>query len=127
LPCASLCNSSRHNIATSSDELLALPCCSNNEAYTSSSTCVDTNHAEEIKEVKAQVTSLEKDLEKRHKGKSTLDSILSVQKSPNDKSGLGFNSNNKNKSKSNTNNGQDQVNNLAKIVCFKCKIVGHHV
>jgi hypothetical protein len=52
---------------------------------------------------------------------------LGVQKSPNDKSGLGFNSNNKNKSKNNMKKGQDQVNNLAKIVCFKCKIEGHHV
>jgi hypothetical protein len=121
LPCASPCNSSNNNIATYCDELLALPCCSNNEAYTSSSTCVDSNHVEEIKELKAQVTSLEKDLEKHHKGRSTLDSILSVQKSPNDKSGLGFNSNNKNKSKNNKKNGQDQVNNLSKIVCFKCK------
>jgi hypothetical protein len=50
LPCASPYNSSRHNIATSCDKLLALPCCSNNEAYTSSSTCVDTKHVEEIKE-----------------------------------------------------------------------------
>jgi hypothetical protein len=50
LPCASPCNSSRHNIATSCDKLLDFPCCSNNEAYTSSSTCVDTNHVEEIKE-----------------------------------------------------------------------------
>jgi hypothetical protein len=122
LPCANPCISSTHNIATSCDELLALPCCSNNEVYTSSSTCVDTNHVEEIKELKAQVTSLEKDLEKCHKGKSTLDNILSVPKSPNDKSGLGFNSNNSNKSKSNKNKGQYQVTNLAKIVCFKCKI-----
>jgi hypothetical protein len=53
LPCASPCNSSRHNIATSCDELLALPCCYNNEAYTFSSTCVDTNHVEEIKELKS--------------------------------------------------------------------------
>jgi hypothetical protein len=104
-----------------------LPCCSNNEAYTSSSTYVHTNHVEEIKELKAQVTSLEKDLENRHQGKSTLDSILSVQKSPNDKSGLGFNSNNKNKFKNNKKKGQEQVINLAKIVCFKCKIEGHHV
>jgi cell division septum initiation protein DivIVA len=119
---------SRHNISTSCDELLAIPCCSNNEASTSSSTCNTTNLVEEIKELKDQVTSLEKDLEKRHEGKSTLDNILSVKKSPNDKSGLGFNSNNKNKSKSNKNkNVQDLVKNLAKIICFKCKIEGHHV
>ena len=99
LPCASPSNSSTHTIATSCDELLSLPCCSNNEASTSSSTCVVTNHVEEIKELKAQVTSLKKDLEKRHEGKSTLDKMLSAQKSPNDKSGLGFNSNIKNKSK----------------------------
>jgi chromosome segregation ATPase len=61
-----------------------MPCCSNNEAYTSSSTCNTTNLVEEIKELKAQVTSLEKDLEKHHEGKSTLDNILSVQKSLND-------------------------------------------
>ena len=36
LPCASPCNSSTHNIGTSCDD----------EAYTSSSTCVDTNHVE---------------------------------------------------------------------------------
>jgi hypothetical protein len=108
LPCASPSNLSRHNISTSYDELLAMPCCSNNEASTSSSTCIITNLIEENKELKAQVTSLEKDLDKRHEGKSTLDNILSVQKSPNDKSGLGFNSNDKKKSKINNNKkGQD--------------------
>jgi septal ring factor EnvC (AmiA/AmiB activator) len=128
LPCASPSNSSTHNIATSSDELLFLPCCSNNEASTSTSTCVVTNHVEEIKELKAQVTSLKKDLENCHEGKSTLNKILSVQKSPNDKSGLGFKSINKNKSKINKKKkGQEQVKNLAKIVCFKCKIEGNHV
>ncbi|KAK1668824.1 hypothetical protein QYE76_056983 [Lolium multiflorum] len=84
---------------------------------------------EEIKELEAQVLSLKKDLEKRHEGKSTLDKMLSVQKSPNDKSGLGFNSNNKNKSKSKNNKkkGQDKVKDPAKLVCFKCKVEGHHV
>jgi hypothetical protein len=115
LLCSSPSNLSRHNIATSCDELLAMPCCSNNEASTSSSTCITTNLVEEIKELKAQVTSLEKNLEKRHKGKSTLDNILSVQKSPNDKSGVGFNSNNKNKPKSNKKK-KGQVKNLVKIV-----------
>ena len=104
-----------------------MPCCSNNEAYTSSSTCVETNHVEEIKELKAQVTSLKKDLEKSHEGKFTLNNILSVQKSPNDKGGLGFNSNKKKKSKVNKKKGQEQVKNSAKIVCFKCKVEGHHV
>ncbi|KAK1603169.1 hypothetical protein QYE76_018781 [Lolium multiflorum] len=84
---------------------------------------------EEIKELEAQVISLKKDLEKRHEGKSTLDKMLSVQQSPNDKSGLGFNSNNKNKSKSKNNKkkGQDKVKDPAKLVCFKCKVEGHHV
>ncbi|KAK1679018.1 hypothetical protein QYE76_039866 [Lolium multiflorum] len=84
---------------------------------------------EEIKELEAQVLSLKKDLEKRHEGKSALDKMLSVQQSPNDKSGLGFNSNNKNKSKSKSNKkkGQDKVDNPAKLVCFKCKVEGHHV
>ncbi|KAK1645051.1 hypothetical protein QYE76_062856 [Lolium multiflorum] len=84
---------------------------------------------EEIKELEAQVLSLKKDLEKRHEGKSTLDKMLSVQQSPNDKSGLGFNSNNKNKSKSKSNKkkGQDKVKDPAKLVCFKCKVEGHHV
>jgi len=127
LTCASPRNSSMHNIGTSCDELLSLPCCSNNDAYTSSSTCVDTNHVEEIKELKAQVTSLKKDLEKGHEGKSTLNNILSVQKSPNDKGGLGFNSNKKKKSMINKKKGQEQVKYSAKIVCFKCKIEGHHV
>jgi hypothetical protein len=72
---------------------------------------------------------LKKDLEKRHEGKSALDKMLSVQQSPNDKSGLGFNSNNKNKSKSKSNKkkGQDKVKDSAKLVCFKCKVEGHHV
>ncbi|KAK1607578.1 hypothetical protein QYE76_031251 [Lolium multiflorum] len=84
---------------------------------------------EEIKELEAQVISLKKDLEKRHEGKSTLDKMLSVQQSLNDKSGLGFNSNNKNKSKSKNNKkkGQDKVKDPAKLVCFKCKVEGHHV
>ncbi|KAK1604581.1 hypothetical protein QYE76_028254 [Lolium multiflorum] len=61
--------------------------------------------------------------------KSALDKMLSVQQSPNDKSGLGFNSNNKNKSKSKSNKkkGQDKVKDPAKLVCFKCKVEGHHV
>ena len=51
-----------------------------------------------------------------------------MQKSPNDKGGLGFNSNKKKKkSKSNKKKGQKQVKNSAKIICFKCKIEGHHV
>ena len=95
LPCASPSNSSTHNVSTSCDELLSMPCCSNNDASTSSSSCVDTNHVEGIKELKAQVTSLKKDLDKCHKGKSTLDNMLRVQKSPNDKRGLGFISNHK--------------------------------
>ncbi|KAK1652363.1 hypothetical protein QYE76_070168 [Lolium multiflorum] len=84
---------------------------------------------EEIKELEAQVLSLKKDLEKRHEGKSALDKMLSVQQSPNDKSGLGFNSNDKNKSKSKSNKkkGQDKVKDPAKLVCFKCKVEGHHV
>jgi hypothetical protein len=71
---------------------------------------------------------LKKDLENYYEGRSTLNKILSVQKSPNDKSGLGFKSNNKNKSNINKKKkDQEQVKNLAKIVCFKCKIEGHHV
>ncbi|KAK1677914.1 hypothetical protein QYE76_038762 [Lolium multiflorum] len=87
------------------------------------------SNLEEIKELEAQVLSLKKDLEKRHEGKSALDKMLSVQQSPNDKSGLGFNSNNKNKSKSKSNKkkGQDKVKDPAKLVCFKCKVEGHHV
>ena len=69
LPCASPSNSTSHTIAKSCDELPSLPCCSNNEASTSSSVCVDTNHVEELKELKAQVTSLKKDLEKGHGSK----------------------------------------------------------
>jgi hypothetical protein len=54
--------------------------------------------------------------------------MLSVQKSPNDKSGLGFISNNNKKSMVNQKKkGQGQVKDPAKIVCFKCKIEGHHV
>src|SRR3954465_10142966 len=104
---------SSHTIDKPCVGLIALPCCFNNEASTSSSTCISSNHVEEIKELKAQVTFLRNDLEKSHEGKSTLDNILSVQKSPNDKSGLGFNSNNNNKSKRNKKKGQKQVKNLA--------------
>jgi hypothetical protein len=127
LTCASPSNSSSYAIAKCFDELLSLPCCSNNVGSTSTSTCVVTNHVEEIKDLKAQVTSLKKDLENCHEGKSTLNKILSVQKSPNDKSGLGFKCNNKNKSKINKKKkkGQEEVKNLAKIICFKCKIEGH--
>ena len=128
LPCASPINSSTHIIAKSCEELLSMPCCSKNDVSTSSSTFVVTNHVEEIKELKAQVTSLKKDLVKNHEGKSKLDKMLSVQQSPNDKSGLGFISNNKKKSKiNNKKKGQEQVKDSAKIVCFKCKIEGHHV
>ena len=49
LPCASPCNSSSHTIAISCDELLSLPCCSNNEASTSSSTCLVTNNVGKTK------------------------------------------------------------------------------
>src|SRR3954467_2706611 len=126
LPCASPCNSSTHNVSTFCDELLSLPCCSNNEASTSSSTCIVANNVEEMKELKAQVTSLKKDLEKGHEGKSTLDKVLCGQKSPNDKGGLGRNSNNK-KSMLYKKKGQSKVKNSAKIICFKCKVEGHHV
>jgi hypothetical protein len=127
LPCASPRNSSTHTICTSCDELLSLPCCSNNISSTSSSTCVVTNHVEQIKELEAQVTFLKKDLVKSHEGKSKLDKMLSVQKSPNDKSGLGFISNNKKSKIFKNKKGQEQVKDPAKIVCFMCKIEGHHV
>ena len=91
LPCASPCNSSSHNHAKSCDELHHLPCCSNIEASTSSSIVVDTNHVEEVKELKAQVTSLKNDLKRCHEGKTTLKKMLSVRRPPSDKSGLGFN------------------------------------
>jgi chromosome segregation ATPase len=127
MSCASPSDSSRHNIATSCDELVDLPCCSNNKASTSSSTCITTNLVEEIKELKAQVTSLEKDLEKCQEGNSTLNDMPSVPRFPKDKSGLGFNSNDRNKSKVNNKKGQDKVKNSANIICFKCKVKGHHV
>jgi hypothetical protein len=127
LPCASPSDSSRYNIATSCDELVDLTCCSNNKSSTSSSTCITTNLVEKIKELKAQVSSLEKDLEKCQEGNSTLNDMLSVPRFPKDKSGLGFNSNDKNKSKFNNKMGQDKVKNLAKIICFKCKVKGNHV
>ncbi|KAE8784129.1 hypothetical protein D1007_42345 [Hordeum vulgare] len=92
-----------------------------------SSTCVHSNHIEEIKDVKVQVTSIKKDLEKSQEGMSTLNNVLCGQKSPIDKVGLGFNSNKKNKSKSFKKKGQEQVKNSTKIVCFKCTIEGHHV
>ena len=76
LQCASTSNSTSHSIAKSCDELLSLPCCSNNVASTSSSMCVETNYVEELKKLKAQVTSLKKDLKKCHEGKSTLDNML---------------------------------------------------
>ncbi|KAK1680846.1 hypothetical protein QYE76_041694 [Lolium multiflorum] len=92
------------------------------------STCVVTNHVEEIEELEAQVASLKKDLVKCHEGKRKFDVMLSYQQSPNDKSGLGFNSNNKNKSTTHKRKkGQGHVKDPAKIVCFKCKIEGHHV
>jgi hypothetical protein len=65
-------------------------------------------------------------LEKSHEGKSTLDKILSGQKSPNDKGGLGFNSNKKKKSKSNK-KAKNKSRIRPKVICFKCKIEGHHV
>ena len=108
LSCASPCNSSLNHMTTTCDELLTMPCCSNNDAPTSSSSFVDTNLVEENEELKAQVTSLKKDLEK------CCDNILSVQKDPQDKIGLDFISNNK-KSK-NKKKEQDQVKNSANII-----------
>ena len=70
---------------------------------------------------------MKKGLEKRHEGKSALDNMLRVQQSPNDKRGLGLNSDNKTKSKVEKKKGQVQVKNPAKIICFKCKLEGHHV
>ncbi|KAK1602282.1 hypothetical protein QYE76_008131 [Lolium multiflorum] len=75
-------------------------------------------HEAIMTKLEAQVTSFKKNLVKGHEGK----------KFPNDKSGLGFNSNNKNKSTSHKRKkGQGHVKDPAKIVCFKCKIEGHHV
>ena len=68
LPCASPSNPSSHTIDKPCVGLLALPCFSNNEASTSSSTSISTNHVEEIKELKAQVTSLKKDWKRVMKG-----------------------------------------------------------
>jgi hypothetical protein len=53
--------------------------------------------------------------------------MLSAQKSPNDKSGLGFISNKKKFKIFKKKKDQEKVKDLAKIVCFKCKVEGHHV
>ena len=54
--------------------------------------------------------------------------MLSVQQFPNDKSGLGYISINKKKPLiNNKKKGQEQFKDPAKIICFKCKIEGHHV
>ena len=63
---------------------------------------------------------MKKDLEQCHEGMSTLNNVLCEQTSPNDKNDVGVNSN-KNK------RGLEQVKNSAKIICFKCKVKGHHV
>ena len=57
LSCASPSSSSTRNIGTSCNELFSLPCCSNNDASTSSSTCVVTNHVEKRGEIKAQAAA----------------------------------------------------------------------
>jgi hypothetical protein len=123
LICASPRNSSNAN-AKSNDELSIVPCFSNGNV--SSSTLCDTNIVEELKELKDQVTSLEKDLNKCFKGKTTLDEMLSNQRHPHNTSGLGFNSNNE-KSKNFKKKGQGQEKTTALITCFKCKKEGHHV
>src|ERR1041385_5462880 len=79
LSCASPCNFSLHDVATCCDDLLTMPCCSNNEASISYSSFVNTNIVEENKELKAQVISLKKDLEKCYDGKSTLNNILILE------------------------------------------------
>src|SRR3954470_3275167 len=79
LPCASPCNSSSHNHAISRDKLHSLPCFSYNVASTSFSNFVETNHVDEIKALKDQVTSLKNDLKRGHQGKAALNKILSVQ------------------------------------------------
>jgi len=109
LPCANPCNSSTSHIISTHDELVTLSCFSNHEVSTSTSplvSSVETNHVEEINELKAQVTSLKKDLEKCDVGHN-------------------FHSNKK-KSK-NKKKGQGNYKNSANITCFKCKKIGHHV
>ena len=56
---------------------------------------------------------------------STLNNVLCGQ-NPQMKN-IDFNSNKKKKSKMNNKKGQKQVKSSAKIICFKCKIEGHHV
>ena len=46
LPCACPSNSLSDTFAKPCNELLSIPCCSNNEASTSSNVSVDTNHVE---------------------------------------------------------------------------------
>ncbi|KAE8786135.1 hypothetical protein D1007_40038 [Hordeum vulgare] len=109
LPCANPCNSSISHIISYHDEWFTLSCCFNHEVSTSTSplvSIVDTNHVEKINELKAQVTSLKKHLEKCGDGH--------------------IYHSNKKKSK-NKKMGQDQATNESNISCFKCKKVGHHV
>ena len=91
LPCviSNSCNSSKISISTSCEDLLDMPCCSKIDAHISSM-LVETNLVEENNELKAQVSNLKNDLDRSHKGKITLDEILSKQRRLQDKSGLGF-------------------------------------
>ncbi|KAE8807739.1 hypothetical protein D1007_15896 [Hordeum vulgare] len=76
-----------------------------------------TSSQKEIKELKAQVTSLKKDLEQCHEGMPTLNNVLCEQTSPNDKNEFGLNSN-KNK------RGLEQVNNSTKSFASSAKLKG---
>ena len=81
LPCLDSisCNSSKVSISTSCEDLLDMPCCSS-ENIATSSMLVETNLLEENKRLKAQVSNLKNDLDRSHKGKTTLDEILSTQR-----------------------------------------------
>jgi hypothetical protein len=67
---------------------------------------------------------LKKDLLKNHKGKSKLDKMLSAQKSPNDKSGLGFISNNKKSKIFKKKKSQEQVKDPPRLFASSTKLKG---
>jgi hypothetical protein len=87
---ANPCDEGKKHVSTSCDDLLAMSCSSNIDAF-STSMSYETNLLKENNELKNEVKNLSNKLERCYNSRVTFEHMLKTQRSYGDKRGVGFN------------------------------------
>ncbi|KAG0532940.1 hypothetical protein BDA96_04G148600 [Sorghum bicolor] len=109
------CDVGKKHVSTSCDDLLSMPCSSQLDICSTSTSC-ETNLLKENNELKNEVKNLSNKLERCYYSKVTFEHILETQRNYGDKCGLGFKKKGKRK---------QEREKLSHFMCYRCHEMGH--